>query len=755
MCPGDMIARRRLRGDENGERDQILPVQEQDRFVSRSRTSIRHRRRNVAPRKALHTWLAAVVVVVLYTSRYIRQNLDSAREGLSLAELVSEKLSGTREDSLSFEIFSSPKPFVGADKVNQIRAIESWLALVPRPRVTLLGEGELYDEVANDYGLHRMRNVDSNFLGVPLFNSMVDAANRSEKHIAVLINSDVMLFDDFPYVLRKTQRSFKGDWMALGARWDVEKLPELAGVRGAKNIRGPELQRVRMVNGIRENGTLHTYGGIDVWAWNTKGAPLFEGTMPPFVFGRGKYDNWFTHEVVAANRRAVIDISQACTVAHVRHDYHLVTALGSMGDSSRTSHSGVKRDFWNDDIRLKFEPYINSHLADRYGSYSTQQGTILHAKFVMRLCYESEGICLFQRKNPHRCRCEHSPYVGDAQSDPYIVSDSRVIFCGLMTADSILQERSVKERYPISGQIRIGEVTPFGLPLTIKQLLNLSTPMPTAKYAPVILTVLNAKYERPLMNLACNLRHIGLFRNLVIAALDEKTYRRSITQGLPVFLEDTIFDTVDEEAYAATTEHGAAGHEAMLSFRIRVMKRILQSGRDVLLVNPDVVLLRNPFSKLLEATSDIVLTSLVDHGVAPNAAKTKLSTGILFARANEQNIKWIDSIHEMEKNGIDHKRAIYEVSCGKTGQHRQGRVSCKGKGSTSSISFLDRSIFGSFSRTSTGQKGKLLGLNNEENNFEHKMEALRRNQFVFVDEQTKLCTYPQHIERHHLVDVPG
>ena len=38
------------------------------------------------------------------------------------------------------------------------------------------------------------------------------------------------------------------------------------------------------------------YGGVDLWVWNT-GKPLLQRPMPPFIFGRSRYDNWLTHEL--------------------------------------------------------------------------------------------------------------------------------------------------------------------------------------------------------------------------------------------------------------------------------------------------------------------------------------------------------------------------------------------------------------------------------------------------------------------------
>ena len=68
------------------------------------------------------------------------------------------------------------------------------------------------------------------------------------------------------------------------------------------------------------------YGGVDLWVWNT-GKPLLQRPMPPFIFGRSRYDNWLTHELAQEGARRVVDATTAMMPVHVRHNYaHLANA---------------------------------------------------------------------------------------------------------------------------------------------------------------------------------------------------------------------------------------------------------------------------------------------------------------------------------------------------------------------------------------------------------------------------------------------
>mmetsp|Transcript_3840 Transcript_3840/g.5432 ORF Transcript_3840/g.5432 Transcript_3840/m.5432 type:complete len:116 (+) Transcript_3840:472-819(+) len=67
-------------------------------------------------------------------------------------------------------------------------------------------------------------NIDTSFSGLQLFPSMLARANESRSAVVVLINSDIMLFNNFSMVLSKVEAEFD-KFLMIGARWDVEDLP--------------------------------------------------------------------------------------------------------------------------------------------------------------------------------------------------------------------------------------------------------------------------------------------------------------------------------------------------------------------------------------------------------------------------------------------------------------------------------------------------------------------------------------------------
>jgi hypothetical protein len=637
-----------------------------------------------APATAARSWLAALcalsMALINRQSLYL-SSTQSAMRALHNALLYDSSLV-QQIHPLSMHIFASPKPFVGIDNENQLRALESWLALDPQPIVTFLGSATGYRDIVRRYGLDWVADIDSNFLGVPLFNAVLLAANESTADIIILANADIVLFEDLTYTLRKIIRDLNQPWMAVGARWDISDLPYDDLAFHGPRYRPPESQRRKLSRHARENGSLHTYGGIDLWAWNTNAGAgaLYDGIMPHFVFGRGKYDNWLTHEVIAAGHRIVIDVSNACTLIHVKHDYHLVDELSGQNVTSEASNPTF---FWNQGAKAKFELYINTYLAAAHGSYNNQMGTILHAPYKMQSCHEADGICLIYRRRPHSCRCEHSSFVQRAQNDPFAIRDSRIVFCGLQSSDSSTmltsRDSEMLRKFAISGETAkvvsreseyilpqgvsqlteslhgaVIEITisnsdkenrrpdpstsAFGLPLVLQPLLDVIEHR--TKSRSIVLTTLSSNEKGLLMRFVCAARAAGVFSYLVIAALDDEMYHFAITRGLPVYLEESLFISPAEQSAAMRMSQGLQLSPLIVSFRLRIARRLLALGREVFYVNPDILLMKNPIAYAKSNIPQRVDVSFMSHNES-------VSIAMFLARPSAESLKILSSMSDL------------------------------------------------------------------------------------------------------------
>lgn len=624
-----------------------------------------------------------------------------------------------RSQTFDVEIFSAPKPFLGPDKEVNLRAIRSWQRLKPIPTITLLGHEIGYEEVCRDYNLKMHPHIDKTFLGIPLFNSMFHIANNSQATVAVIINGDIVLTQDFILTLTRVLSRFK-DFLMISARYDVEHLPEDV-------IEGRDDFDSKLLQFALNHGVLHTYGGMDLWAWNTNGPRLFDSEMPHFIFGRGKYDNWLTHETISAGRRHVIDASEAVMSIHIRHDYNLV---------SKGSHEGGEGMFWSQGKKSKFELFTNIYLSQSIGTYSNQLGSILFAPWRFSRCLEPEGSCLVRRVRPGICNCEYAPSSIATQTDPVLVAGSRVIRCGTISND-------VKEEYeiPVASKGNEKEPSSFGMPLMLNSLAE-----KLAEDNTIIVTALNYGYREMMMNWVCNLRHLNI-TNFLVAAFDEDLYKYAYVRGVGVYLENTVMDIHNASLGAAA--YGSDSFKDITKMKSRVVLRFLKLGYNTIWSDTDIIWFKNPIDHLKSHEKDIVIQSNAPDKEEANG-KRRINSGFYLAMGNQRVVKIFEEVIKYaSKSRMSEQPCFYDVICGKSGERRVGRDGCSYKGLE--LVLLDRLLYPNgltqnIWDTAAGKIRKKYPMlyilhNNWVKGSKAKEERLRKHGFVMHDNDVGLCTY--------------
>lgn len=483
-----------------------------------------------------------------------------------------------------------------------------------------------------------------------------------------------------------------------------------------------------------------------VWAWNTDGPRLYGPEMPHFIFGRGKYDNWMTHEAISAGYREVIDASETSLLVHVRHDYHLVSGNGegaSPGSavdapSSRRGRSLLGKQFWSEGKRSKFELFINIFLSLHVGTYVNQMGSVLYAPWKLGRCAEPTGMCLARRKRPGMCPCEYSGFTAATQTDPSVKEGSRVIRCGMLSSES-------KESFsiPVVPPLLDSEPESFGMPLTVKTITDKVVQNNT-----IILSALTFGYRSIMMNWVCNLRELGI-SNFVIAALDEDLYKYAFTRGVPTYYENTAtagrHDGVNQDA-----SYGSSSFKEITKAKSRVVLRLLKLGLNVQWSDCDVIWFKNPLQHMWSHNADLVIQSNAPDNEALNGHR-RLNSGFYLARSTPGLIAAFEDIVDYARRSrMSEQPCFYDVLCGKDGSTATGPDGCSYKSSVT-VKVLARELFpngitGNIWNTQDGQiPEKFPGLYILHNNWVKgsagKRDRFRRHGMVTFNPSTELCTY--------------
>eukprot|EP00049_Salpingoeca_infusionum_P015209 m.292234 g.292234 ORF g.292234 m.292234 type:complete len:734 (-) comp15837_c0_seq5:572-2773(-) len=551
---------------------------------------------------------------------------------------------GTFTYSMDFtwSIFITPQGFVGLPSRLQRRAIESWIRLEPRPRIVLLGQGAGYEEVAKEYGLEINPHLDMNFIMMPLAGSVIDTAMQADTDISVVLNSDIILTQSFATSLAKLQSQFS-DWFLAGARYDIQELPPQFEPADS------DFDEAAFVKYVRTTGTLHTAGGQDYFAWNNNGGKLFHGIMPPFIRGKSKFDNWIVHEVIQAGYRDVIDGTDAVTAVHVVHNY--VSAAGKV-----SKVQGGGGTFWMSAKTSDWQIFHNMQLAIEYGSYRNQDGTTVHAPWKLVSCLEPQGICLTKRLRPGVCPCEHNAFALKTQTDPVISevleNDIRknVVKCGTVSTDT-------PDAYKIPVLTPPGATPVLGLPFTMQQLL----PM-VAVNNHVLLSGVSYDYRDVVMSFVCNLRRLGIYDQLILAAFDEEMYRFGFKMGLPIF----YYQTDLQYRNARDMAYGSDGFKQVTKLKSKVVLEILKLGYDVTWTDTDIVWFDNPLPKMQKMESDFVVQSNAPYPeeALPNGP-LRINSGFYRVRSTPLTIDAMEKIvSHAAASSMTEQPSFYIILCG-------------------------------------------------------------------------------------------
>ncbi|MES1202603.1 MAG: glycosyltransferase family A protein [Pseudomonadota bacterium] len=218
-------------------------------------------------------------------------------------------------------IFSAPKAFKGHIGLIQRNAIRSWLALGERAEVVLLGRDEGVAEIAAEFGIRHIPEIETNQFGTPLLNSMMSIAeaNTTAPYLA-MVNGDIVLTSDFFRFVDKLPALPKGLYIGLRSDLDVLTPIEFDDADWEKKLE----RRVRTVGRFRGDGD-DSFNGTDYYIY-PRG--LYQ-KVPPFGIGRFFWDSWLIADVWRRGLR-VVDASSEILAVHQNHDYGHVKSGASV-----------------------------------------------------------------------------------------------------------------------------------------------------------------------------------------------------------------------------------------------------------------------------------------------------------------------------------------------------------------------------------------------------------------------------------------
>jgi len=205
-------------------------------------------------------------------------------------------------------IFAIPRAFQGHIDVIQWNAIASWTRMHPRPDIILFGTDQGTAEVAAEFGVRHVPDVQRNQWGTPLVSDLFEKAQKLEASATLCyVNSDIILFDEFADAVSRVAAWGK-QFLMVGRRTDVDIKEKIsftdADWAGQLRTRA------------HADGKLQIARNIDYFAFSRGLYPA----MPPLAIGRFWWDNWLLWKARSLEA-AVFDATRVVLAIHQNHDY--------------------------------------------------------------------------------------------------------------------------------------------------------------------------------------------------------------------------------------------------------------------------------------------------------------------------------------------------------------------------------------------------------------------------------------------------
>jgi hypothetical protein len=233
-------------------------------------------------------------------------------------------------------IFTAPKPFTKPHiNIIQRNAIQSWVRLKD-VEVILIGDEPGIPEVAREYSVMNVPDVQRDEQGIPLVSSVMEIGHSSTNSpVLCYANADMILMSDLVEAARKVA-VLKKDFLLVGQRWNL-------GLDAPFDFSGDWEARLR--EQVLRNGELFSPWGIDYFVFPHH---LYTD-VPDFTIGRVAWDNWMVYHARTTFGLA-IDASRDVLAVHQKHDYsHLPgqTLYGTEIARSNILKAGGRKCIYN------------------------------------------------------------------------------------------------------------------------------------------------------------------------------------------------------------------------------------------------------------------------------------------------------------------------------------------------------------------------------------------------------------------------
>ena len=204
-------------------------------------------------------------------------------------------------------IITTPRPLsVESNRYTFLNAIRSWIRLVPRPEILVLGGNRA---LAESEGGKWIGNYKATPQGRPYFDDFIDRAETlATNDILMYCTDHLILTSGLVPAIERVSRAFTGHFVIIGKRWGLHAQKPI-------DFSNPNWESILWDRVIEADSPGNNAAKDYIIFRRPLGL-----TVPGFIMGYPWYDTWLVWAALQANY-PVIDASDVVAVIHQSHKF--------------------------------------------------------------------------------------------------------------------------------------------------------------------------------------------------------------------------------------------------------------------------------------------------------------------------------------------------------------------------------------------------------------------------------------------------
>jgi hypothetical protein len=157
----------------------------------------------------------------------------------------------------------------------------------------------------------------------------------------------------------------------------------------------------------------------------------------------------------------------------------------------------------------------------------------------------------------------------------------------------------------------------------------------------IIATITNYGYLLYTLNMLKSLKQFGLDKKVLIVCIDKKGTSVLKNLGYNVFCIDGL---EEQKELSSFSPWNTKGYDKICYLKLELIYRILNLEKNILLIDGDLVFLRNPLNDITWWLQEKYIDVHIQNDSLSNTDTANMCTGFMLIKSNEKMIKLYDCV---------------------------------------------------------------------------------------------------------------